>query len=197
MTYYRRRLPHLFLVKDPLFLTWSLYGSTPPGRAFPEDGLTSGQAFAAYDRLLDEAPAGPMYLKQPPIADMVVEAIHYNAASLKHYELHAFAIMPNHVHLLVTPAIAIPKVTRSLKGITARRANEILGLTGNPFWQPESYDRVVRNQQEFEQIRRYIELNPVRAGLVREAGQYQWCSAGWPAGGRAADRGVHRTGDHS
>ena len=120
MAYYRRRLPHLYAVGKPISLTWCLSGSIPTGRAFPEDGLTSGHAFAAFDRLLDEARTGPMYLRQAPIADMVVEAIHYNATKLKQYELHAFVVMPNHTHLLVTPAIAVPKLTRSLKGITAR-----------------------------------------------------------------------------
>ena len=56
----------------------------------------------------------------------------YNAGTLGHYELHAFAVMPNHVHTLVTAAVPLPK---SLKGITAKKANAILGLTGTPFWQ--------------------------------------------------------------
>jgi REP element-mobilizing transposase RayT len=43
------------------------------------------------------------YLRQPAIADMIVEAIHYNANNLGHYLLRAFVIMPNHVHLLATP----------------------------------------------------------------------------------------------
>jgi hypothetical protein len=58
----------------------------------------------------------------------------------------------------------------SLKGITAKRADAMLGLTGNPFWQEESYDHLVRHDREFEKIRNDIEVNPVRAGLVREAG---------------------------
>ena len=68
---------------------------------------------------------------------MMVEAIQYNARILGHYVLHAFVIMPNHVHLLATPAVALPKLTKSLKGITAKRANAMLGLTGSPFWQEE------------------------------------------------------------
>src|SRR6266404_400386 len=67
--------------------------------------------------------------------------------------------------------------TKSLKGITAKRANEMLRLTGKPFWQEESYDRVVRNGQELERIQHYIEWNPVRAGLVHEARDYPWSSA--------------------
>jgi REP-associated tyrosine transposase len=147
------------------------------------------------DRLLDEARSGPFYLRQPAIADMLVEAIHYNANVLKHYVLHAFVAMPNHVHLLATPAVALPKLTKSLKGITAKRANAMLSLTGRPFWQEESYDHLVRHAQEFEKIRDYIEGNPVRAGLVREAGEYRWSSAGWATGGSLADQGVRPTSE--
>jgi REP element-mobilizing transposase RayT len=85
--------------------------------------------------------------------------------------------MPNHVHLLATPKIALPKLTKSLKGITAKRANELLRLTGQPFWQDESYDRLVRNQQEFKKIRWYIEQNPVTAGLVKDPAEFEWSSA--------------------
>jgi len=60
----------------------------------------------------------------------------------------------------------------------------MLGLTGKPFWQDESYDHLVRHEREFEKIRRYIEENPVRAGLVSEASEYRWSSAGWATRGR-------------
>src|SRR5205085_290270 len=103
MPSYIRHLPHIYAIGQPIFLTWRLAGSLPPNRAFPESALTSREAFAAMDRLLDEARTGPLYLRQADVADMVVEAILYNAAVLVHYELHAFAVMPNHVHLLVTP----------------------------------------------------------------------------------------------
>jgi len=53
--------------------------------------------------------------------------------------------------------------------LRAKRGNEMLGLTGEPFWQDESYDHLVRNEREFGKIRSYLEENPVRAGLVREA----------------------------
>jgi REP element-mobilizing transposase RayT len=43
--------------------------------------------------------------------------------------------MLNHVYLLITPQVEVPKLLRSLKGITAKRANQILGLTGRAFWQ--------------------------------------------------------------
>jgi putative transposase len=193
MTLYRRRLPHDYETDRPVFLTWRLHDSLPSNRSFPAAALNSGQAFAAMDRLLDEASAGPFYLRQPAVADMIVAAIMYNAGTLGHYVLHAFVVMPNHVHLLATPAVALPKLTKSLKGITSKRANEMLAMTGKSFWQEESYDHLVRHEREFEKIRNYIEENPVRAGLVREAGEYRWSSAGWATGGSPADQGVRPT----
>jgi putative transposase len=166
-----------------VFLTWRLHDSLPPHRIFAADALNSGEAFAAMDRLLDETRTGSFHLRQPAIADMIVEAIEDNGNILKHYVLHAFVVMPNHVHLLATPAVALPKLTKSLKGVTAKRANAILGLTGTPFWQEESYDHLIRNEQEFNQIQNYIEQNPVRAGLVKEASEYRWSSAGWATRG--------------
>ena len=177
MTFYRLRLSYVFEAESPVFLTWRLQDSLPPHRGFPLEARDSGQAFAATDRLLDEAREGPAYFRQPAVADMIVETIQFNANILGHYRLHAFVVMPNHVHLLATPAVALPKLTKWLKGATAARANAILGLTDNPFWQKESYDRLVRYEREFEEIRNYIEENPVRAGMVREAREYRWSSA--------------------
>ena len=101
--FYRRRLPHLYRDDQPVFLTWRLYGSLPPNRSFPAAGVSSGMAFAALDRLLDESRTGPFYLRRPMIADMVVEVIHHCANVLGRYTLHAFVVMPNHIHMLVSP----------------------------------------------------------------------------------------------
>ncbi len=76
---YTAHLPHMYEIDLPVFLTWRLFGSLPPNRAFPAATLKSGQAFAALDRLLEQAQSGPVYLRQPALADMIVEAIHYNA----------------------------------------------------------------------------------------------------------------------
>jgi hypothetical protein len=76
MTFHKRRLPHYHPIGEPVFLTWRLNGSLPAGRNFPS-ATTSGQAFLEMDRLLDNARGGPLYLRQPQIASMVVEAIHY------------------------------------------------------------------------------------------------------------------------
>jgi len=131
------------------------------------------------DRLLDETRSGPFYLRLPEIADMVVEVIQHDANSLHRCILHAFVVMPNHVHLLASLNGPLAEFTKVLKGSTARRANPMLRRTGNPFWQEESRDRLVREARAAEKIRRYIEQNPVRAGLASQAGHYRWSSAGW------------------
>ena len=60
---------------------------------------------------------------------------------------------------------------------TAREANRLLGRTGQPFWQAESYDHAVRDDRESDRIKGYIENNPVKAGLVANAEDYLWSSA--------------------
>src|ERR1035438_2643100 len=129
----RMRLSYLYDAEPPAFLTWRLHDSLPSHRSFPADARNSAQSFAATDRLLHEACVGPSYFRQPAVADMIVEAIQFNANTFRHYRLHAFVVMPNHVHLLVTPAVALPQLTQALKGITAARANAMLELTGSPF----------------------------------------------------------------
>ena len=193
MTFYRRRLPHLYYAHQPVFLTWRLHDSLPPNRRFPAGVLSSGEAFRALDRLLDEARSGPFYLRRPAIAEMVVEAIRHNADVLERYALHAFVVMPNHVHVLVSPHVPLPELTRTLKSFTAKRGNLLLGLTGKPFWQEESYDHLVRDSRELERIRFYIENNPVRTGLAKQASDYRWSSAGWATGRSPADQEVRPT----
>jgi len=173
----RRRLPHIYPANTPLFLTWHLHGSMPASLLPPPGPLTSGQAFVWLDRQLDNPRSGPMYLRQSDIARIVVGSIH-KGVDLNHYELSAYVIMANHVHLLIQPKIAPDHLLKSLKGATAREANLLLGRTGEPFWQKESYDHWVRNQGELEKIRRYIENNPVKAGLVQKPEDYPWSIAG-------------------
>jgi putative transposase len=74
--------------------------------------------------------------------------------------------------------VEVSELMHSLKRFTARKANQILGLTGHPFWQEESYDHLVRDETEFRRIADYIELNPVKAGLVTTREAFPWSSAG-------------------
>ena len=128
------------------------------------------------DRYLDTVRKGPMFLRQGAVAQLVKDSL-YKGEQLEHYELHAWVVMANHVHALLTPRIAPGRFIASLKGATARAANKLLRRTGEPFWQAESYDRWVRNEDEFFKIRSYIEQNPVKAGLVTEPTTFRWSSA--------------------
>ncbi|MBV9268062.1 MAG: transposase [Acidobacteriaceae bacterium] len=129
------------------------------------------------DGLLDAATSGPVFLSIPEIANLVVDAIRYRDFNLHHYALHSWVVMPNHVHVLITPLIPVSKLMQSLKRFTATEANRILQRTGTPFWQDESYDRLVRDEREFQRIARYIEMNPVFSGMASRPDEFPWSSA--------------------
>ena len=77
--------------------------------------------FVRMDRRLDLARSGPMYLRRPEIADLVVESL-WKGVALRHYELESFVVMPNHVHVLLFPLVSPSHLLKSLKGATAREA---------------------------------------------------------------------------
>jgi putative transposase len=177
MSFYKRCLPHWLPEEKAIFLTWRLHGSLPAGRASYFQ-LSDGEKFKAAERILDRPRTGPLWLKDPRIAQLVVQAILRGADELHHYGLYSYSVMPNHVHLLVSPKLQVRKITRALKGTTARKANEILQRTGHPFWQDESFDHWVRTDGEFWRLKHYIERNPVKAGLVRSPEEWPWSSKG-------------------
>jgi REP element-mobilizing transposase RayT len=121
---------------------------------------------------------------------MVVAALHYGEITRAFYTLHAYVVMPNHVHVVWTPKKAMPRILQWLKGVTSKRAMGILGLTGGPFWQDESYDHWVRTWEELQRVIRYVEWNPVKAGLAKSVDEWPWSSAA----PRADDKIVRATG---
>jgi REP element-mobilizing transposase RayT len=86
-----------------------------------------------------------------------------------HVSLDAFVVMPNHVHgILVLGPDAIggasraplPEVVRGFKTYAARRVNGLRGVSGAPVWQRNYYERIIRDEQELQNVRRYIAENP-------------------------------------
>ena len=145
MRHYERRLPHWDAVDMQLFVTFRLHGSLPANRVFPPARLaTSGEAFRAMDRLLDGG-GGPLWLQRPEIASLVESALLDGERQFHRYQLHAFVVMPNHVHMLVTPKVVSTRWLGPLKGFTSYQANQLLGIQGRAFWQDESYDHLVRS----------------------------------------------------
>jgi len=175
---YRRNLPHYLPERVPIFFTWQLHGSLPARRpAVAPATETNGQKFRNLDRELDSAATGPKWLEDPRIASVVQEEIEIGAYRFHRYEVLEYVVMPNHVHLLIFPFRHPAQLMRWLKASSSRRANAILGRTGQPFWQDESFDRWVRSREERRNIIRYIEFNPVRAGLAVEPGAFRYSSA--------------------
>jgi len=171
-----RRLPHIYPEGRWIFLTWNLQGALRPSQFQPPGKAPSGEAFVLMDRELDKASMGPTFLRQEAIASLIEKSLYWGE-EVGNYQLSSWVIMANHVHALLLPNILVSALMKSLKGYTAREANKLLGRTGTPFWQKESYDRWVRDEFEWERIKSYIENNPVKAGLVSSPDQYRWSSA--------------------
>jgi tRNA threonylcarbamoyl adenosine modification protein (Sua5/YciO/YrdC/YwlC family) len=111
-----------------------------------------------------DAGHGECWLRDERIARMVRDALlHFQA---QRYDLVAWCIMPNHVHAIVRPMgkHALSEILHSWKSFTAQRANRFLTREGK-FWQPESYDHLIRNEQDFRNQVRYVLENPNKAGL--------------------------------
>lgn len=112
---------------------------------------------------------------------MIEQTLLYGETVRNLYLLHAWVIMPNHVHVILEPHLALPQIMRWLKGRTGRKANQILGRRGLPFWQDESYDHWVRTRAELNELIGYVESNPVQAGLVGSIEKWPWSSGRWQA----------------
>ena len=197
VAFYKRRLPHWQPEGADFFVTWRLYGSLPHGLKPFDDGgwrrmalphgnsplllpsASPGMAFAAVDRRLDRAAKGPLWLRNPQVAECVSEILLLGAGQWRLYELLAWVIMANHVHVLMRPTVPLKKALMNVKSASARAANAILGRTGEHFWQDESFDRWMRNDRERARAIGYIEYNPVSAGLAATPEQWPWSSAGW------------------
>ena len=165
----------------PAFLTWILHRSLPEEKLLPDGVDLVWQDFVTVDRLLDEVRTGPLYLRQREIAAMVAGTLVAYGTALRQYDLHSYVIMPNHIHLLLTPLTQLSKLTALLRDVIAHRANDLLGQPGAPFWGEERCEHPVAEPHEFGRIRQYIECNPIPAGMAREPADYPFSSAGGKA----------------
>jgi REP element-mobilizing transposase RayT len=176
MTYYECDPPHWQPEDAALFLTWRLHGSLPKEYFESRREPNPAREFVRQDRILDKALLGPTWLKDDRVAASVVAALHHADTVLKLYDLRAWVIMSNHVHLFIDPHVPLARINRAVRAYTAREANRILQRTGQ-FWQHEAYDHWSRDLRQSERIIAYIEENPVSAGLVQRAQDYRWSSA--------------------
>ena len=194
---FREKLPHIEKEGVTYFVTFRLADSLPAAeiiqlkheRDTALEQAASGKAslrwqerqrlFADYsdkvEALLD-AGRGECWLKRPEIAEVVANAMHY--FNHQRYELHAWVVMPNHVHAILFPMPGFPlgKILMSWKAFTSREANRILCRDGK-FWQPDAYDRWIRNDDEQARLVEKLENDPVKAGFCRTPSEWKWSSA--------------------
>lgn len=142
---YRRNLPHIQKDDFPHFVSF---------RTYKEFGLVE------------------------KARDLVLQHCLFDRDKMIH--LHAVVIMPNHVHLLFTPlrdengnSYSLAKIMNRIKGTSSYSINKMLGRQG-PVWQDESFDRVIRSTEDFDNKLNYIIMNPMSAGLARDIDDYPW-----------------------
>ncbi len=95
-----------------------------------------------------------------------------------HAQTDSFVLMPNHVHGIIAileaaprgrrggftnpPLHSLSEIVRGFKTYSARRANELRGTSSHPLWQRNYYEHIIRNDDELNKIREYIQTNPLR-----------------------------------
>ncbi|HEY0866962.1 MAG TPA: transposase, partial [Fimbriimonas sp.] len=123
------------------------------------------------DAYLD-AGHGECLLRDERAASCVVDALGYFNG--ERYTLHAWCVMPNHVHVVVQPAPghSLDQITHSWKSFTSHEINKLLGRSGG-LWQEESYDHLIRDASDYLSQVKYVLENPKRAKLVG----WKWVSA--------------------
>jgi REP element-mobilizing transposase RayT len=203
---YRNRLPHIAPIGAAFFVTFRLADALPAEvlrrltldfkqkkeKLLKSPSLYSRQKleelrwslFRKVERQLDHEYAGKCYLQEEKVAQTLLDRLKQYDGQL--YELQAYCIMPNHVHLLIslqaqivddqgfylaeTPKtyVQLHKIMQLIKGGSAYLINKHLGRSG-PLWAKDSYDRYMRNGKEWENTVQYIIENPVKAGLVKRA----------------------------
>ena len=120
---------------------------------------------------------GRHLLQSDRSAALLVEVLR-SCIRARRFQLHDFVIMPNHLHLLITPSsdVTIEKAMQLIKGGFSFRLRRETDYAGE-VWQRGFSDHRVRDLDSLDNHRRYIAANPVRAGLATLPGQYPWCFA--------------------
>ena len=146
---------------------------------------------------------GSCLLKHPEAAKIVIENWLY--FDQKNYDLIAFVVMPNHVHLLIKTyeTVSLSQIVHSWKSYTSKELGKLLinadepsalpggdlfcsanadepsallGISKSKVWQEDYWDRFIRDQNHFNRVIDYIHNNPQKAGLITEVNKWSWSS---------------------
>ena len=175
--YVPRKLPHFDAPEVEQAITFRLADALPRnvGLARRDEGD------AAYRRRIAaalDAGYGACLLSDAALASIVEAALLDGAG--RRYDLIAWVIMPNHVHVLIVPAVGyrLPDIVHAWKSWTAKAVNRHRGAHG-PVWQREYFDRFMRHEDHLAATVVYIEENPVKAGLAATPDGWRFSSAWW------------------
>lgn len=179
----RHHLPHWMQEGTTYFNTFRLGDSVPQSllrqweherdiwlnlHPQPWSDVVADEYQARFTERMDDwldAGMGDCHLRDVAIRDAVERhVLHFDS---QRYDVDSLVLMPNHVHLLVTPRSGqkLFELLQGIKGTSAHTCNKMLGRIGQNFWMEDSYNRIVRDFDELTAFRRYIAANPEKAGL--------------------------------
>lgn len=182
----RGYLPHFDTDRRTQFVTIRLFDSLPEDTLFKlkdelrlkaVHGVEDLELQRRIEKYLDMG-SGSCWLRRPEIATVVQNALLEADSAL--CQLRGWVIMPNHSHILLRPneGVSLSKIMQKVKGASALEANRLLGRTGS-FWMRDYFDRYIRDPEHFSKALRYIEQNPVKAGLCDDPADGKFGSAWW------------------
>lgn len=178
---YARNMPHWRQDGATYFVTFRLGDSLPQSKLYELEDLrtewlrrhpTSQNAadqlakeiIRRVEKWLDQG-YGSCHLREIWASTIVADAMHHFDG--ERYELGCFAVMANHVHGIVRPldpaTQPLERVLQSWKRFSAQQINERLGQDG-AFWQEETFDRIIRDEEHLWNTIQYIGANPRLAG---------------------------------
>ncbi len=194
--HHRGYLPHVDGA-DYQFITYHLIDS------LPKAALESLQAFRGntktfrIEQWLNQG-HGECVLNNPRSAQTVIDNWKHHDNKL--YELLAYTVMPNHVHVLIKvfPGQKLSRIIHAWKSYTSKKIQAIIGAGEPPalpvqakeharIWQADYFDRYIRDERHLNQTVQYIYENPVKAGLVKRIENWPFSGGRlWTAGGPPA-----------
>jgi putative DNA methylase len=174
----RGYLPHFDAPGVTQFITFQLHDSFPVTRRAEFEAISNGTDDSANRRKLEtwlDRGHGECWLRRQEVAELIERIL--LEADGRDYQMHAWVVMPNHVHLVVDVwDVPLVKLINGWKGKSSREAGKLLGRSG-AFWQTDYYDTLVRDEAHLKRSIRYTEQNPVKAFLAKAAREWPWSSA--------------------
>jgi putative transposase len=188
--YYSGAAPHCDIPTALQFVTFRLADSLPQQvlaelerqlMRLPDRERNSARA-QGMEKWLDRG-LGCCVLAHPAMATRMQSVL--QSGDGERYQLLAWCIMPNHVHVLLAPNYPLARIVQAWKSLTtrwARNQNALLHLSlpQGSLWRRDYWDSYIRNEAHLQRVEHYIHQNPVKAGLASTAADWPWSSARVP-----------------